>query len=413
MVVAHAKYCRVYDLSPIVNSRQRRQIVGEFTLSPLDILCGRTFPDTIVTARSNFDSHGYTVHPVFALKPPDRRVLLAHVPYRCLLPRGLDGILVLGLGVSTHRDAMPIIRMQPDIQNQGYAAGLAAVAAVRAGTTVRQINVRALQQQLATAGVLNREVLQHEDSFPLPTPEIEAAVRRVANDFDGVAAVLTAPELARPLLRRAYVTAADEGSRLIYAQILATLGDDTGTDALVRAVRSRDWDEGWNFTGMGQFGRSMSPVDDLLVALGRTGSDSAVEPVLEKLRLLNGEHAFSHFRAIAMALEVRGDPRAGAPLAELLSRPGIRGHAFLDIEDAIRRTPRTVNDNTTRNLALRELVIARALYRCGDPDGVGATVLREYARDLRAHFANHARAVLAHEARRRSGIPGHAAEGPH
>ena len=43
------------------------------------------------------------------------------VPYRALLPAGLDGILVTGLGASAHRDAMPVIRMQPDIQNGGYA----------------------------------------------------------------------------------------------------------------------------------------------------------------------------------------------------------------------------------------------------------------------------------------------------
>jgi LacI family transcriptional regulator len=43
-----------------------------------------------------------------------------------LLSAGLvDGLLVAGLGVSAHRDAMPVLRMQPDVQNVGYAAGLA------------------------------------------------------------------------------------------------------------------------------------------------------------------------------------------------------------------------------------------------------------------------------------------------
>ncbi len=46
-----------------------------------------------------------------------------------MLPKDLRGMLVIGLGISAHRDAVPLIRMQPDIQNGGYAAGVAAVAA--------------------------------------------------------------------------------------------------------------------------------------------------------------------------------------------------------------------------------------------------------------------------------------------
>ena len=74
--------------------------------------------------------------------------------------------------------------------------------------------------------------------------------------------------------------------------------------------------------------------------------------------------------------------------------PGFRGHAFTDIEDARRRTPANPTDNETRNNSLRELVLARALYRCGDHEGLGEKILKEYSRDLRAHYARHAGAVL-------------------
>jgi flavin-dependent dehydrogenase len=118
-VVAKKKYKNAYDLGQLLDTRERRRIVGDFTMSPMDISLGRTYPDTIMIARSNFDTHGFTIHPVFMLKPPDRKEMFVNVPYRCLLPLGLDGILVTGLGVSAHRDAMPVIRMQADIQNQG------------------------------------------------------------------------------------------------------------------------------------------------------------------------------------------------------------------------------------------------------------------------------------------------------
>jgi hypothetical protein len=43
---------------------------------------------------------------------------------------------------------------------------------------------------------------------------------------------------------------------------------------------------------------------------------------------------------------------------------------------------------------LKELYVARALYRCGDSGGVGEKILRQYAQDLHGHYARHAQAVL-------------------
>jgi len=43
---------------------------------------------------------------------------------------------------------------------------------------------------------------------------------------------------------------------------------------------------------------------------------------------------------------------------------------------------------------LIELVLARALYRCGDYEGIGKKILSEYAHDLRGHYSRHAYAVL-------------------
>jgi hypothetical protein len=37
---------------------------------------------------------------------------------------------------------------------------------------------------------------------------------------------------------------------------------------LVSAVEAADWDKGWDFRGMGQFGPSLSKLDRLIIALG-------------------------------------------------------------------------------------------------------------------------------------------------
>ena len=44
--------------------------------------------------------------------------------------------------------------------------------------------------------------------------------------------------------------------------------------------------------------------------------------------------------------------------------------------------------------SLRELILARALYRCGDHNGLGKKTLGAYSNDFRGHYATHARAIL-------------------
>jgi hypothetical protein len=391
---ARRRYGRAFDLAQIVDTRERRRVVGDYTLSPIDQMNRRTFPDSVVWSRSNFDTHGFTVHPLFLLIPTRRMhgSVRCYTPYRCLLPRGQDGILVIGLGTSVHRDAMPFVRMQPDLQNQGYAAGRAAARAARLGGHTRKIDVRALQKHLVDKGCLPKAVLDHEDSFPLPDTAVADAVRSLGDRYKGLHVVLARPKVALPLLRRAHREAADPDAKLVYAEVLGILGDADGVETLVAAVSAADWDKGWNFRGMGQYGRSLSRLDTQVIALGRTGDKRALRPLLEKLAAVRQNPAFSHCRALAMAFETLRDPAAARPLAELLHRPGMSGHAVTQrlVEGRGGKTVRRGN----RNPCLRELVLARALYRCGDHDGLGERILRTYVRDLRGHFARHARAVL-------------------
>ena len=393
-LVGRKKYQDRYDLAQIIDTRERRQILGDFFLSPMDVYLDRTYPDSVVRANSNFDSHGFTIHPMFMLRPPDRKSVPCYVPYRSLLPKGLKGIFVTGLGVSAHRDVMPVIRMQPDVQNQGYAVGLAAAMAVRADKDLREIDIRELQRHLVEKGNLPEAVLEHEDSFPPSDQQVAEAVRTLPDDWEGIEIIFVEPEKALPLLREAYRDATSSEDKLIYAHTLGILGDPTGVKTLVEAVESSEWDKGWRYTGMGQYGRSISPVDGYIIALGRTQRDEAVEPILAMVEQLGPEHEMSHHRAVAMALETLDEPAAAEPLAQLLQKPGMRGHAYTDIDKALDNIKASSVDTSTREVSLRELVLARALYRCGDHDGLGESILRAYAQDLRGHYARHALAVL-------------------
>jgi hypothetical protein len=240
-------------------------------------------------------------------------------------------------------------------------------------------------------------VLTDTDSYPITEERVAAAVDAAGAGYDDMAAILTRPDLALPLLRRAYEEATAKDQRLLYAHILAVLGDDTGAADLIAAIRAaQGLDQGWRYKGMGQFGPNMSPLDRLIYALGRAGARHATGVILEKLKLLEASHEFSHFRAMALALEMLGDPAAADPLSELIQKPGIRGHAMTGIDQALERARKYPSWTATepRSDAIRELILGRALYRCGDKDGLGKQILEEYTEDLRGHLSRHAKAVL-------------------
>jgi hypothetical protein len=395
LVTAREKFAGAYDLGQFLDTRERRQIIGETTLTPMDMMLNRRHPDTVVIAKSNFDSHGFTVHPMFMIRPPDREDILVHVPYRCLLPESVDGILVTGLGVSADRDAIPVIRMQADVQNQGYAAGVACATAAKEGRTPREIDVKALQRHLVEKGNLPPSVLTDRDTMPLPEARVAGAVNSLINDWDGLEIVLAHLDAGLPLLRRAWHQAEAWNAKLSYAHVLGMLGDATGTQTLVEAVVGKEPDKGWRFTGMGQFGESLSPLDSRIIALGRTRDARALEPILEFAGKLTAASEFSHFRAVAEACEALGTPAAAPALAALLRKPGMTGHAVTDIDKGRTNPPPSGTDTSERNRQLTELVVARALYRCGDHEGLGEQILKSYAEGLQGHYARHASAVLA------------------
>jgi hypothetical protein len=380
-VNARAKFPGDFDTSPMVDSRERRQALGELEVSPLDILAERTFPDTVFTAISNFDTHGFIVHPVFMVAAPNHDPLRAHVPYRCMLPKGVEGVLVTGLGMSAHRDALPVIRMQADVQNQGFAAGIAA--AMTGKKRLRDLDVRALQRRLVENGTLAADVPSHQDSFPVSPGAVRAAMADLAS-AKNVAVLFAHPEQARPLLL------AD--SRVEAAIILGLMGAREAAPALAKAVAAAGWDQGWNYRGMGQFGESMSRVDVMILALARTRDPIGVPAIAAKLRLLDAQAAFSHCRVAALAAALL--PSLAPEVARLLRLPGMTGHAQVDTRPLLADANGDPCETGARNLALRELHLARGLFLAGDPGGLARRTLETYARDLRGHFARHARAVL-------------------
>ena len=381
---------RIWNQSSLVDSRERRRILGRFRITPIDLLLGRTYPDTVSIAESRFDTHGQTVHPVFFMRGTGKKTsgkIRGNVPFRALLPRDVEGILVTGLGVSAHRDSMPVLRMKADIRNMGYAAGLAAAMAVKADVPPSALDVKQLQRKLIEVGNLPPSVLEAKDSFPLSDETLAAAAKRLPNGYDGIAEILSDPERAMPFLKR------ETSFEAMYMR--AMLGEREAAPTLVKRLENAKWDEGWNFKGMSQYERSVSKLDAIVIALGTARNPCAL-PALDALaRQLTGESEYSHFRALARAYGAIGGKGAAASLVHMLKIPGVSGHA---IRGAVPPPIPGYSDlamNAERSDVLRELCVAAALYRLGDPDGSAKRSLDAYLNDPRRVYANFARQVIA------------------
>lgn len=125
--------------APILGIRESRRIVGDYTISTEDILQGTNFPDGIVSPTFGVDIHceeadGQNCYQTGAYQ----------IPYRSLIPKGLEGILVAGKAISGSHEAMASYRVTGNCAAMGEVAGAAAAQAAREGISVRQVEARQL-----------------------------------------------------------------------------------------------------------------------------------------------------------------------------------------------------------------------------------------------------------------------------
>ena len=390
-----------WDISQVADSRERRRILPDLVVQGWDVTSKRGFPDTVVQALSRQDSHGYLADPFCAFSevslPEGRGAFNVNVPLRTLLPKGLSGICVIGLGKGCARDVNPMARMQADLMNEGYAAGRAAAMAARAGGEFRRIDVKELQRHLVEIGNLRPEVLDWtpETDAELTDDQIAAHVASMTNNFQGSWVVMRYPERARPHLRAGFLcakAAMDQKNLQIYALALGMLGDRLGAGRLARLVDGRV--KPLRLRKGGAYGGEGLEQIGLMLALGRTRDrKNALPALLGRLDGVDAKSPLKDVRAVTLGLEALAASEAAEALARKLDEPGVAGHAVADFRDLAPQGGYGLGPEM--DLCLRELAYARALMACGDWKGRGRAVYEAYARDPRGVLAVHANAVLA------------------
>jgi hypothetical protein len=131
---------RIIETPVMLGIRQTRFIKGEYTLKARDAIEGRAFEDTIaISACPIIAYYGY-------------RRYLEHegfgIPYRCLVPRKIDNLLVAGRCISSDQEPYESYRAMVPVMAIGEAAGTAAALCAKSKHTPRNCNVRDLQKVL-------------------------------------------------------------------------------------------------------------------------------------------------------------------------------------------------------------------------------------------------------------------------
>ena len=135
---------RVAATHPQIGVRQGRRIRGEYVLKDNDLKSNRRFEDGIARMGVYFPEWG----PNYAIHGLDY-----DIPYGCLVPESVDGLLVAGRCVSSDYRACNTMRLIVPCFVTGQAAGVAAAIAVRDTCSPRQVSIGKLRKSL-----LNQDV---------------------------------------------------------------------------------------------------------------------------------------------------------------------------------------------------------------------------------------------------------------
>jgi len=136
-------------LAPKLGVREVRRVIGDYVLTVNDLKSGKLPQDTIALTEGGID-----VHQTPPLTTEQIVIPLAGIPYRCLLPKDTEGLLLAGKSFSCTSYALGACRVQPVVASIGQAAGTAAAMAVKNKTGVKNIDIDKLQQTLKMDGIL-------------------------------------------------------------------------------------------------------------------------------------------------------------------------------------------------------------------------------------------------------------------
>jgi len=125
-----------------IGVRETRRIIGEYVVTERDAIKGTRFPDVIAVSSNPMPSyHG-------------KRFFFSHegfdIPYRSLVPKGVEGLVLTGRCISCEQAPFQSARSMAPAMAIGHASGCAAAMAAKGEIPPRKLDVKALQKLLVS-----------------------------------------------------------------------------------------------------------------------------------------------------------------------------------------------------------------------------------------------------------------------
>jgi len=150
------KHSKAFENSTLISVateigiRESRKLKGVHILTAEELKNLTPFEDSIALGNYDIDIHNPsgTGTYIYSFKEGD----YYKIPYRSLLPKEYDNLLVAGRCLSATHEAQASVRIMPICACLGEAAGVAVSVAHRTGATVHTVDIKAVQQILKANG---------------------------------------------------------------------------------------------------------------------------------------------------------------------------------------------------------------------------------------------------------------------
>ena len=145
--------CYIVSAASLIGIRETRHFKGVKTLTEEDILQARQFEDAVVYgAWFNFDVHNIAGAGLdeTGLQRDFPQAKEYTIPYGCLVPEKIDGLLLAGRNISGTHMAHSSFRAMPICVATGWAAGTAAAISVKQGIAVREVSPKEIRNSETT-----------------------------------------------------------------------------------------------------------------------------------------------------------------------------------------------------------------------------------------------------------------------
>ena len=133
-----------------IGIRESRRVIGDYVLCEKDLVSLARFEDAIAVSNYAIDIHSPDGSGTRFQEFRDGEWY--EIPYRALLPKGFENLLVAGRCISSTHEAQASYRIMPYCAEIGQAAGCAAAVAKKSGKTVRTVDVKEVQRILRSEG---------------------------------------------------------------------------------------------------------------------------------------------------------------------------------------------------------------------------------------------------------------------